>query len=548
MNKHFVLFIATVFSASALAAQEKPLPPKTASAPKLVVGIVVDQMRVDYIYKYWSKYGNEGFKRLLNEGFNCKNTHYNYVPTYTGPGHASIYTGTTPAYHGIVSNEWYDREKNKTVYCAQDDNISAVGGSAKAGSMSPKNMLSTTFCDQLKLSNNQQSKVIGIALKDRGAILPAGHSANAAYWFDASTGDWMSSTFYMKELPKWVNDFNGKQVAENYISKPWTTLLPIEQYTESYADDNIYETVLKGETKPVFPHDLPKIAPMNGGAGIIRWTPFGNSLTKDFALEAIKAENLGKGKGTDIIAISFSSPDYIGHAYGPQSVEIEDTYLRLDKDMAEILKFIDTWVGKNNALVFLTADHAAVDNPAYLNSLKIPGGYFSDKQPLDSLKKHMLAKYSDSLILKYDNQQIYLDHKAIENKKLNRAEVESTVADFMLRFRGVATVVTASSLKNTYYASGMNQLIQNGFYPKRSGDVAICFEPGWVEYGNTGTTHGSGYTYDTHVPLLFYGWNIKPGSSAQRVHITDIAPTICMMLNIGLPNACTGEPIQALVK
>ena len=518
------------------------------ASPKLIIGIVIDQMRVDYIYKYWNKYSNDGFRRLVNEGFFCKNTHYNYVPTYTGPGHASIYTGTTPSYHGIVSNDWYDRETNKTIYCSVDNSVEAVGGSVKSGSMSPKNMLSTTFCDQLKLSNNQQSKVIGIALKDRGAILPAGHSANAAYWFDAATGDWMTSTFYMKALPQWVTDFNKKQTAKNYVSKPWTTLLPIEQYTESFFDDNIYESVFKGEAKPVFPHDLPKMAELNGGVGVIRWTPFGNSITKDFALELIKSENLGKGKVTDILAISFSSTDYVGHAYGPQSIEVEDTYLRLDKDIAEILKFLDTWVGKNNAFVFLTADHAAVDNPAYLNSIKIPGGYFSAKQPIDSLKKFLTGKYGDSLVLTYDNQQVYLNRKLIEQKKLNEVEVENSVATFLLKFKGVASCVTAHSLQNVYFASGINSLIQNGFYAKRSGDVAITFEPGWVEYDKTGTTHGSAYNYDTHVPLIFYGWKIKSGSTLQKVEITDIAPTICLMLNINLPNACTGKPIEAIIK
>jgi predicted AlkP superfamily pyrophosphatase or phosphodiesterase len=528
-------------------AQNKTGPPEIA-APKLIVGIVVDQMRFDYLYKYKAKFGKDGFLRLMNEGFNCRNTTYNYVPTYTGPGHASIYSGTTPAVHGIIANSWYDRNKKQVMYCSSDKSVNTVGAKGNAGQMSPRNMLTSTITDEVHLANHLHSKVIGLALKDRGAILPAGHTANAAYWYDAS-GSWISSTYYMKELPTWVQDFNKKEKAKEYLSKPWNTLLPVSTYNESIPDDNPYETLFKGEKSPVFPHDLPSLMAANGGLDLIRTTPFGNSLTKDFAIETIKGENLGKENGTDFLTISFSSTDYVGHSFGPQSVEVEDTYLRLDKDLAELLKFLDTWVGKEHVLVFLTADHAVVDVPQFLTDQKIPAGTFESKPVLDSLKKYLRQKYNDtSLVLGYANQQIYLDHEIMNKLNLSEAAFEEDIASFLLRFKGIATTVTACALRNSGFAEDdTRSFIQKGYLPSRSGDVMINFEPAWIEAEKVSTTHGSPYSYDTHVPLIWYGWAIPPGSSIDAVHPTDIAPTISLLLNIPFPDGCTGKVIPAIL-
>lgn len=521
---------------------------KPVTKPKLVVGIVIDQMRYDYIYRFWDKFGNDGFKKLVNQGFFCKNTNYNYVPTYTGPGHASVYTGTTPAVHGIISNDWYDKSSGKNVYCVQDNSVMGVGTPGVEGKRSPVNMLTTTITDELRISSNMRSKVIGIALKDRSAILPAGHTANAAYWFDGAVGGFISSTFYMKELPAYVQEFNKKELAKKYLSQPWNTLLPIAQYTESVADDNKYEFIAKGETKPVFPHDLPSLYEKNGGLGMIRSTPFGNTLTKDFAIEIIKNENLGKGNAIDFLAVSFSSPDYIGHLYGPNSVEQEDNYLRLDKDLAELLKFIEQQVGKGNALVFLTADHAAPEVPAYLIDLKIPAGYVNEDKMVTELKKYMSLTYGDSLIVSYSNQQVFLNQKMIENKKLVLQQVQDDVANFIQKMENVAEVLTATTLNNTQFMEGARYMMQKGFNSKRSGDVLVNYAPAYMDYPHYGTTHGSPYSYDTHVPLIFYGWNIKQGSTVEQVYITDIAATLAMMLNIQFPNGCTGKPIPSVVK
>lgn len=542
MKKYFVLIISlfTIFLSTAQTKQPD------VSTPKLVVGIVVDQMRYDFIYRYWNKFGNDGFKRLVNEGFFCKNTNYNYVPTYTGPGHASIYTGTTPSVHGIIGNNWYNKQLGKKIYCTDDIDVQGIGCEAGKGKMSPELMLSTTIGDQLRLSSNMNSKVVSISIKDRGAIFPGGHTG-WAYWYDSETGNFITSTHYLQQLPKWVDDFNKKEQVKKYLSQPWNTLLPIEQYTESIPDDNKYEGLLGAEAKPVFPHNLPEIMKQKG-LDLIRYTPFGNTLTKDLAIEALKGENLGKGKFTDMLAISFSPPDYIGHHYGPNSVEAQDIYLRLDKDIAELLKFLDTHIGRNNLLLFLTADHAAVEVPEYLKDNKIPSGYFNVGHALGSLKYFYANTYGDSLVVNYMNQQVYLNDKKIEEKKLNKEEILNKGAEYLMKFEGVAGTIASSALKINYFSGGNNHLIQNGFYVKRSGDIILNFEPGWIEYGKTGTTHGSPYSYDTHVPLIFYGGMIKPGNSADHVNITDIAPTVTSLLNISFPNGCTGKPIPFIAK
>jgi len=519
--------------------------------PKLVVGIVVDQMRYDYLYRYWNKYGEGGFKRLMRQGFNYKNTHYNYVPTATAPGHASVYTGTTPGRHGIIGNSWYVRETGKSIYCTDDLTVKGVGTTSAAGKMSPANLLATTITDELKLATNQQAKVIGVCIKDRGSILPAGHAADAAYWYDSEVKGFISSTFYMTQLPNWVQQFNNRNLPDTYLKNPWTTLLPITQYTESTPDDNNFENTFSGESRPVFPHNLPELLAKN--PDIFRTTPFGNSYTKEFAVETIKAENMGKGTATDFLALSFSSTDYVGHHFGPNSIETEDTYLRLDKDLADLLQFLDSYVGKDNVLIFLTADHAAANNIAYLNSLQIPADSEAPRTTQDSLKQYLNTQYgAGNWVESYSNQQVYLNHKLINSKKINLTEIQQKVANYLLRFESVQRTTTATTLMQSNWTSGLLSFVQNGYFPKRSGDVMVTLQPGWIEgYAGKltkGTTHGTSGNYDTHVPLLWYGWKVKPGESAYPASITDIAPTIAYALSIQEPNACSGQPLQEVLR
>lgn len=553
MKKAFFLlpltFVILAF-AGHITKDPPPAAPVIPAQPKLVIGIVCDQMRFDYVYRYWNKLGNDGFKRMLSQGYECRNTNYNYIPTFTGPGHASIYTGTTPAVHGIIANDWPEREAGKMVYCVQDDNVQGVGTTADEGRRSPRRLLSTTMGSQLHLATNRGSKVFGIALKDRSAILPAGPTADAAYWYDGSTGNFVTSTYYRKDLPAWVNEFNNRKLPEQYLSVPWTTLLPIDQYTESLPDNSPYEGVWKGETQPVFPHNIPSLKEQNGKLGLIRSVPAGNAFTRDFAQALIQGENLGKGAFTDFLAVSFSSTDYIGHMFGPQSIEVEDCYLRMDKELADFLRFIDNWVGKNNALVFLTADHGAVENPQFLIDSRIPGGFFDETQMEDSLKKTLKRVYGDTLVWQLENDQVYFNHKTMEAKGIKQEELQRYVANFLLRFQGVASTMTATDLAANEYLETPKHLVQKGFYFRRSGDVAIILNPGWVSdwHRTTGTTHGTPWSYDTHVPLYWWGWKVRHGSTDETVNITDIAPTVCMMLNMQVPNGCTGKPVTGIVK
>lgn len=535
MKKLICLFLLITFSAYA----KKPLPE---GRPKLIVGIVVDQMRYDYLYRYEKKYGEGGFKRLLREGYSFRNANFNYVPTYTAPGHACIYTGTTPSVNGIISNDWYDRISGKSIYCVSDTTVKPVGTTSISGKMSPKNLLSSTVTDELRMSDNFRSKVIGIALKDRGAILPAGRSANAAYWHDPYSDRWVSSTYYMNELPVWVNVFNDQKLGALYTSKPWTTLLPIDQYTESLADDNEYEGVFKGEVRPVFPHDIPKYkGPEND---IIRRTPFGNTFTKDFAIAAVKGEDLGKGPSTDFLAVSFSSTDYVGHMYGINAIEMEDTYLRLDKDLSEMLNFLDEWTG-GDYLVFITADHGAVYNPEFAKDHGLHAGGVDEKKMVDSLKKFLVAEFgTDKILSDGSSTNIYLDRVFIRENKMDLELIQNKCAEFVMGLPSVAVALTATELSKGLDRTGIYRLMQNGFNPQRSADVMIQLHPGWIDwYSKTGTTHGAAYSYDTHVPMIFFGKNVPSGYSNEVVYISDIAPTIATLLNIEFPSGNTGRPV-----
>jgi predicted AlkP superfamily pyrophosphatase or phosphodiesterase len=517
------------------------------SKPKLVVGIVVDQMRPDYLYRYFDQYGEGGFKKLLRDGYNCKNTHYNYVPTYTGPGHSSVYTGCTPSSHGIVGNNWFSREKNKIVYCTEDQTVNGIGNNGYAGKMSARNQLSPTVGDELIFNSQHRSKVIGLALKDRAAILPAGHAANAAYWYD--NGIFISSDYYLKELPAWVLAFNQQKNAEKYLSKKWETLLPIEQYTQSMQDDNKFEGTFKGELKPIFPHDLPALMPTNGGLNLIRATPFGNSITTDFAMASILGEQLGKDEHTDLLAISYSSTDYVGHQYGIDAIETQDCYLRMDRELSTLIEFLDKEVGKDQYIIFLTADHAGVRTPSYLQERKTPAGYNYEDPFRDSLKTFYQKTYGDSLVIAYINQQFYLSTEKINALKLNAKDVYEAGKNYLLKFKEVSSVYTKEVFTSGHQLQNdIAQKIAMGFDSKRCGDLFVNFYHGYVEYHNTGTTHGSPYDYDTHVPLLFYGAGIKKGEDWNHYSITDIAPTVSALLNIPFPGGVTGKPIVPLLQ
>ncbi|WP_339657330.1 alkaline phosphatase PafA [uncultured Maribacter sp.] len=548
-----ILFFGTLLIAADLSAQnrskENDYDEQLRFKPKLVVGIVVDQMRYDYLTRFYDHFGNDGFKRLVEEGFNCKNNHFNYAPTSTGPGHTSVYTGATPSIHGIIGNNWYDKELDADVYCASDDSFTSVGTTSNAGQMSPHRMIVTTITDELRLNNQMRGKTIAIALKDRGAVLPGGHTANAAYWFHgANEGKWITSSYYMEQLPRWVLDFNSSGTAQSY-KRAWNTLKDIKEYKESGPDDNVYEGLFEGETSPTFPHSTTALLSKTQDFDIIKGTPFGNSLTTDFAIEALQQEGLGKDDITDFLAVSFSSTDYVGHMYGVNSKEIQDTYLRLDEDLARLFKALDKNVGKGEYTLFLTADHAAIEVPAYLKDQKIPAGYIdkaSNKKRLAEFLKYTYG--TEDIVKNYSNDQIFLDHKIVMNLDLNLAEVEAEIAQEFLGYDSIDKVYTANQMWNNEYTTGIPYILQNGYNQKRSGDVLVVLKPGFISYGTTGSTHGSPQIYDTHAPLLFYGKGIKPGSTVNRTEIPDIAPTLSALLGISFPSGANGKPITAVLE
>jgi len=514
-----------------------------------MVGIVIDQFRYDYIDKYWEDYGNDGFKRLSREGFSCRDNHFGYAPTYTGPGHASVYTGTTPAVHGIIANNWYVRNEGKEVYCAHDSTEVGIGVFGYDGQMNPKRLLSSTITDELKLFSNQRSKVIGMSMKDRGAILPAGHMADAAYWFvGKDQGDFVSSNYYMEDLPSWVKEFNASSRKDDYLNEGWNLLRDPEVYDESLPDNNPYEGNIGTRIRPTFPYDLAELAAGGEGYELIKSTPVGNRILTDFAIESLKAEQLGADEITDFLCISYSSTDYVGHRFGTNAQETQDTYLRLDQDIARLLKALDLYVGKNSYTLFVTADHGAATNTAYNKSQGANVDYY--KQPeIEAFLNEELSKqfgtadYIESLT----NDQVFLDQVVIERKKASALDVERAIVDAAMQIEAVQLAIGREQLEGGDFTTGHYAIVKAGWNQKSSGDVVLVMRPGWLEYGPVGTTHGSPYAYDTHVPLLFFGKHVERGYTYDRTYIRDIAPTVAGLLHIQMPNGTTGRPITSLL-
>ncbi len=533
---------------------------QTNKKPKLVVGIVIDQMRSDYLYKYQNRYGENGFKRVLRDGFNFKNTNVNYIPSETAPGHASIYTGTTPSYHGIIGNSWYDENIKSIIGSVSDTQQKLVGSVTEAISgSSPKNLMTSTITDELKQTSNFKSKVISVSIKDRGAILPGGKAADAAYWHDwkSTPGHFVSSSYYMKSLPNWVKKFNKEEKSDNYLNETWNTLYPIETYTMSTADDNDYEPSLGGKTSPTFPYNFKEMRAQSKSKEYqLLWiSPKGNTLLTEFAITALQEEDLGMDEDTDFLSISYSVPDVVGHTFGPQSVEMEDIYLRLDKDLAILFNELDETVGKENYTLFLTSDHGAIQNVSYLKDHKLDAAVARTTGDARRLDAFLDNKYGDgSWIRAVNGNNLYLKKETVDEKKLSMPVIEKEAADFLMSSPEVFLALTANDLRTHVYEEGLRKTIQNGYHVKRSGNIIVSYTSGTIIHPNpnidlvnvNGTVHGSGYTYDTQVPMLWMGAGIPKGESVRPVHPIDIAPSLSMLLNIPLPSASQGKPLVEL--
>ncbi len=519
---------------------------QTVPRPKLVVGIVVDQMRWDYLYRFYDRYAIDGgFKRFLNEGFTCENNLIPYAPTITACGHATLYTGAPPAITGITGNAWWDRLQGKTIYCTEDNTVNSVGTTTRNGKQSPANLFTTTIGDELRLATNFRSKVIGISLKDRGGILPAGHSANAAYWYDNTSGNWISSSYYMTELPGWVSSFNSRKRVDAFYAEGWDLLFPRSTYVQSTPDEKTYEGKPFGAA---FPYDTKSFVGKDYGK--IATMPAGNRLTLEFSLAAIEAENLGADAITDLLAISFSSPDYIGHTFGPNSLEAEDGFLRLDRDLGELFKYLDRKLGKGNYTTFLSADHGVAHVPEFMTENKLPGGRVRISALVTEMNQALFDKYQlRGLILSDDNYQLHLNHTLLDSAGIPRGEVANWTAAHLQKQPGIARAFPLSELNTVPLPEKIRKMLNNGYYPLRNGDVQYILQPNHIEaYSNTGTTHGLWNPYDAHIPLLWYGWGIKKGKTNRETYMTDVAPTLAALLKIQEPNGSTGNVITEILK
>ncbi len=521
--------------------------------PGLIVGIIVEQLRYDQIERFSNRFGEKGIRRLLKEGTFYQNASYQYMLTQSAPAHATISTGTEPARHGITSDSWYLPLRNELTYCTQDPGIDPVGGGYESGLHSPVHLQTSTFTDELKMATWKKAKVFGIGLKENSAILSAGHAADAAYWYDNSTGNWISSTWYIDSLPSWVNDFNAMRYPAAYLDRTWDLTGPPEYYYDCVPDSSIFEKGFGG--KNYFPYDLKKI--INKGQtglihdmSLIRETPFGNTYTTDFAKKLIEKEKLGQDDVTDFLAVCYTSTDYIGHRFGPSSFEMADAILRLDRDIGDLMTYLVDSVGKRNILVYFTSSHGISEIPGILESNRIPSGYFKQEQALYLLRSYLKVLYGEGDWVKgYTERQVFLNRTLIEDSKISLEDIRKKVAYFIVQVSGVSSAYPFSDFGVNDPGDGILKRIINSYNPRRSGDVIITFNPGWVESSiDNVTNHNSPYEYDSHVPLIWYGWSVDRASVTRKVNLTDIAPTLSTLIRVPYPNACTGEPLFELYR
>ncbi|QQS51945.1 MAG: alkaline phosphatase family protein [Bacteroidota bacterium] len=515
--------------------------------PKLIVVLSVSQFRNDYISRYWDKLSENGLKRMIERGTYCKNTSYNYLINDKGVGTATLVTGANPSLHGIIADSWYSDLKGTVIKAVDDETINTIGGSFDQGRYSPQHLLSTTFSDEINLSNHFNSRIISVSLEPISAVVSAGHTAQASYWFDNQQGNFITSSYYIDSLPAWVNEFNSKKFADIYLEQTWNTLLPIEQYTESMSDSNPYEEGFNGNK--VFPYeisDLTKNLKKNERFGILNSVPYGNTMVKDFAIQVLANENLGMDDFTDVLCVNFTAHEQIGRLFGPLSIEMQDAVLRLDSEIAHFISFIESTVGIENTLFIFSAEHGLPYNPEYLTDHKIPAGYFNSASAISLLKSYLNNLYGKGEWIKeYHAQQIYLNRTLIESAGLNLSQVQDNVAGLLLQFHGVENTLTSYSLQNTNFSSGVFLKIQNGYNQKRSGDVIFSLKNGWIEKEGRNIVS---YGHDAHIPLIWYGWKMKRKTVLQPVDLTDVAPTISVLLDISFPNSSTGIPIEDVVR
>jgi len=543
------LLILSLFSLTGIA--QKPVANmKNSPKPKLVIGIVVDQMRWDYVnnFKPFFKSSN-GFLHFINQGSTCDNTMIPYVPTVTACGHACVYTGSVPALNGIAGNMWYDNVKQRQVYCVEDASVQTVGSTNNAaGQMSPVNVWTSTLGDEMKLASNFKSKVIGVSLKDRGAIIPAGHAADAAYWYDTKSGNFISSTYYAGSLPAWLTNYNNEHHVDSLYKKGWALSLAKNIYENNCdVDENAYESTPFGKDAKHFPYDLNAFVGKDYAK--IATTPYGNNLVIDIAKKALLNEHLGEDSITDLLALSFSSPDYIGHSFGPNSWETLDGYVKLDEILADFFSFLDKQVGKDNYTVFLTADHAVANIPAYAKKHKIPADNYDD----GAVKSDILAclntnNLNPKLISFVGEYNIYFNHPLMDSLQISNDRLTSLITTYLEKKPQILQIVESRKAAIAPLPQVARERIINGFNTQRGGDLMVLTKSGVVDGYPTGTSHGVLYNYDAHIPFLIVGNGIKHNVVNTPTYMTDIAPTISTLLGIQMPSGSIGKPILEVLK
>ena len=516
--------------------------------PALIVGLVLDQMRPDQINQYWDKFGDGGFRKLMNHGSVMTQAAYRYYNTQHAPGIATIVTGAQPAVHGVVSNDWFELLREDMIHCTSDETAMAIGGSFENGQYSPKNMLVSTIGDELKLSSRSQSRVFGIGMRHEAAILSAGHSADAAYWFDTESGQWMSSSHYLDSLPQWLRTFNEKALPDMYLERRWEPLYPIGDHDARLPDTLQTRYPLGGFTG--FPYDLNKISRIDRNTKnyhILQYTPFANTLTMDLALSMLFEEQLGEDDTPDLLMVNVGGLGIAASQFGSESVEFEDVLLRLDQDLAHFIETVEQKVGKHRVLFFMTATHGMHSEQKYKAALKLPGGQFDRNQALALLKSYLNVKYGQGDWVKgYYGNSIFLNRQLIEDSEIPLSEMQSMVANFLVQFAAVAETITSTALSNGEFSKNVRGLVQNGYHPKRSGDIIVILRSGWTLDNPIRT--GTGYNYDRKIPLVWYGWKIGKRSIYRDLDMTDVAATLSFFLDIPPPDAASGSPILELVE
>jgi len=543
LNILIVFILLTFLSVNSLTAQSAK---KTdANVPRLVVVLSVDQMRTDYLSRYWNKFQAGGFKRLVNEGAVCSNAQLDLHVQKISTGTATMFTGAFPAVHGIVNDSWFDRLRKKEINCIADDYYITVGSDSKEGERSAAKLLSPTIGDLIKINTRNKSKVFSVAMNDVSAVLSAGHAANGAYWFDNTNGNMISSSYYVDIFPEWVRQFNEKGFAKLYTQRNWTTLLPISSYEESMNDDYILE---KGyyDKWNTFPYDLKKIKDKAGSYKFLKTTPYGNTIVKDFAINLIIAEKLGTDEYPDFLAVTFSSMDYESNSFGPASVEMEDTYLRLDQEIASLMDYLDKVFGKGNSLVVLTSTCSSTYPVDYLKEeFNMPVGTFSPESAVALLKSFLNITYGQGDWIEVaGDQQLYFNRELLEKKNISPEDIETKTANFINQFEGVKIALPSASFAQGDYSKGQLAVIANSYNFKRSGDVLYQLEDGWQPVYKYQRTI---YNDNSNIPFIMHGNAIKRMQIRSKILGEDMVPTILEILNMPIPDHCAGNILQEIL-